>query len=1159
MSLLSQELLLPIIPTNLSFFHDSFFDQTRRYFEMAVKEIIDRCGLSSTDHLSSYRQLRQNDLRTENRAISVTDQQSERKITVDVKDFKDGDLKVKTLGHDITVEGKVQVKKEGSTSNQTFRRRFTLPDIVDMESVTATVSSDGILTITAPKKNLVQQQSTTRDLLNDVCTSQQKLTSLGISPKPFGSCPPHTFVHRNNLENSQESCVNGERNHKISTDSSSPVNVTHQKDSEKDRQRGRDIKIRPMTPLPIMIRGSFYEDSFFRSAQSDFEVALNRILRKFDIDYSSDNFFNKYRTLRNKNFTDETQAVNLSEDNSNHKIVLDVQDFKDGNVQVKAVGQILVVEGRTEKLTNGSRSTHTFRRQFSMPQDAKLTDVTAALSSDGILTILAKKVSKSRESKEIFIPIEVTDRFDKQKNQESVTNGKTNKLTREITIDNWQQTKPANQKIEKSKNEHIIPIEVEGTDTKHLHEHQILRQQQQQVLLEQQEKLLQQEKQIQEQLQTLSEQEESLRQQQRDIDRQRQNYRKLQRRVRVEQLVPRSRSNSHSPPKTEESPAIEKVLKSLTKEGYEEFPIIEKVVQSHARETVDKSRIIEKISKSHVREDVDKSPIIEKIDKSPTPLESHHSRGHVLKNIDISTTMPHTWQPTGTQIHQSTIQQNTSQLLSAQESEQSQVTLDSCQSYQTPAAEEKYPSTAVHHTWQPSVPQMYQATVQQPSVRKNTARSPVTNGLCVSPVDQEECLSHESPSETPDVKSSEQTPEPQFFRSRFNRQNHFDRDSMNIGTNSQGSNNECFSDQESYRQTSQEEDSSLLESRDSTIIDSHHNNARSSRFVPIRTDSTISSISTISEDLTNDAEIETIKNQHSSGRSRVLPIRMESTLSSVSSLSEDLTNDSEVANILQKSRNTTSDTNKTLSSETDFLTNGISLHNPLKMTMKDFSFPIERRGSFFQDSFFNNHQKLFQSAISKVLDDFGIGSTFDDLTAYRTLRRSVSSEASQAAEISEEEKEYKVVLDVHDFVGGEVRIRAEGQILVVEGRTQKNERNSTSSQSFRRCFNFPTSVDMEAVSSALSSDGVLTVIAPKSDHFSIVEVDDSGEVKEGSQPSTQTKQGGSTCTRSSRSTTKTVGGWKEQSSFHETSFADGVNQETSTKTFQSSSTSGKLI
>lgn len=74
---------------------------------------------------------------------------------LDVQDFMGGDVKVKVVDErELLVEGRVEKKEEGSLSlsSYSFRRRFTLPQHTDMTAITSVMSSDGILTITAPAK-----------------------------------------------------------------------------------------------------------------------------------------------------------------------------------------------------------------------------------------------------------------------------------------------------------------------------------------------------------------------------------------------------------------------------------------------------------------------------------------------------------------------------------------------------------------------------------------------------------------------------------------------------------------------------------------------------------------------------------------------------------------------------------------------------------------------------------------------------------------------------------------------------------------------------------------------------------------------------------------------------------------------------------------------
>lgn len=73
------------------------------------------------------------------------------------------------------------------------------------------------------------------------------------------------------------------------------------------------------------------------------------------------------------------------------------------------------------------------------------------------------------------------------------------------------------------------------------------------------------------------------------------------------------------------------------------------------------------------------------------------------------------------------------------------------------------------------------------------------------------------------------------------------------------------------------------------------------------------------------------------------------------------------------------------------------------------------------------------------------------------------------------------MLDVQDFSSsGEVAVQFMSECeLVVEGRVEEEGKCSSSCRRFQRCFLTPGPVDLQAVRSVISSDGVLTIIAPK--------------------------------------------------------------------------------
>jgi len=143
----------PILERGL-FFQDSFFSDWQEQWEDAIKDILDKFNarLPNTDDFSSYRTLRENDLREENQANSLEIEGNNYKIVVDVRDFMVGDLKVEAVGNDeIRVTGSVEVYDGKNMTTKNFNRKFHVPGPVDHSQVSATMSADGVLTIRIPK------------------------------------------------------------------------------------------------------------------------------------------------------------------------------------------------------------------------------------------------------------------------------------------------------------------------------------------------------------------------------------------------------------------------------------------------------------------------------------------------------------------------------------------------------------------------------------------------------------------------------------------------------------------------------------------------------------------------------------------------------------------------------------------------------------------------------------------------------------------------------------------------------------------------------------------------------------------------------------------------------------------------------------------------
>lgn len=156
-------------------------------------------------------------------------------------------------------------------------------------------------------------------------------------------------------------------------------------------------------------KGMFDDDPFFKDSLDEWDKAMKTVVEKWPADSSTSKSTttttkttssrpvetrNVYRQIRSSNVTsDDSQAVSCSEENDKYKMMIDVKDYKPGDITVKTVDDTVVVEGKIEQKEGNSIKTQVFTRRFMLPPTVNLNAVTSALSRDGVLTISAPKLA----------------------------------------------------------------------------------------------------------------------------------------------------------------------------------------------------------------------------------------------------------------------------------------------------------------------------------------------------------------------------------------------------------------------------------------------------------------------------------------------------------------------------------------------------------------------------------------------------------------------------------------------------------------------------------------------------------------------------------------------------------------------------------------------
>jgi len=92
----------------------------------------------------------------DNEVIRVKEDESKLEVSLDTSQYRPDELKVSVNEGVLVVEGKHEEKAEDGSKmvSRMFSRKYTLPPSTKQEEVASNLSSDGVLVITAPKKDL---------------------------------------------------------------------------------------------------------------------------------------------------------------------------------------------------------------------------------------------------------------------------------------------------------------------------------------------------------------------------------------------------------------------------------------------------------------------------------------------------------------------------------------------------------------------------------------------------------------------------------------------------------------------------------------------------------------------------------------------------------------------------------------------------------------------------------------------------------------------------------------------------------------------------------------------------------------------------------------------------------------------------------------------
>lgn len=107
---------------------------------------------------------------------------------------------------------------------------------------------------------------------------------------------------------------------------------------------------------------------------------------------------------------------------------------------------------------------------------------------------------------------------------------------------------------------------------------------------------------------------------------------------------------------------------------------------------------------------------------------------------------------------------------------------------------------------------------------------------------------------------------------------------------------------------------------------------------------------------------------------------------------------------------------------------------------------------------------------------------------YRPWRQLSTMLRDSGSTIKSDRAKFQINLDVQHFAPEDISVRASDGFVIIEARhTEKRDEHGWVSRQFTRRYALPEGCSIHAVQSRLSSDGVLTVTAPRDHHQALNE------------------------------------------------------------------------
>jgi len=271
-------------------------------------------------------------------------------ISIDAREYSPDDLDVKVEGNAIILTAKKEIQESGGTRTRIFEQKFSLPSGVKAELVKTSLTSDGVLVITAPRGDVVGH-----------------------------------LVNTDSLENKMEKVL----------DPSSWENERRMEAAFNDRRR--------ISAFDDFRRDSMRDETRIESAFDDLrrDSAFNSQIansKQGSLFSNSTSLFDDLNLFAAN--SEQSGISHVQYDEDSYRIMVNVESYTPEELSIRTLDNTVIVEAKhEEKRRDGSSyETQSFSQSFTLPQGVDPESVRSALSKKGVLTISAPLPQTTKHS-----------------------------------------------------------------------------------------------------------------------------------------------------------------------------------------------------------------------------------------------------------------------------------------------------------------------------------------------------------------------------------------------------------------------------------------------------------------------------------------------------------------------------------------------------------------------------------------------------------------------------------------------------------------------------------------------------------------------------------------------------------------------------------------